>query len=58
MTELSRVEQETGASRIRAWAPEGRRAVIRLPARERDTIVLLAALLDITPSEPTRKEEP
>lgn len=58
MTDLSRAEQETGASRIRDWPAEERRAVISLPARERDTIVLLAALLDITPCEPTRKEEP
>jgi hypothetical protein len=49
MTDLTREEQETGAAVIRGWSAADRRAVVALPARERDIVVLAAGLLGLVP---------
>ena len=49
MTDLTREEQETGAAVIRGWPAPYRRAVVALPARERDIVVLAAGLLGLVP---------
>ena len=51
MTGPTRAEQETAATKIRTWAPDERRFVIRLPEQERDHVILLAALLDARPED-------
>jgi hypothetical protein len=51
MTDLTRAEQEAGAAVIRTWAPPARRAVVALPARERDIVVLAAGLFKMRPVE-------
>lgn len=51
MTDLTRAEQEAGAAVIRTWPAPERRAVVSLPARERDLVVLAAGLLQLTPVE-------
>ena len=57
MTELTRAEQEAGAAKIRQWPTDARRAVLALPPRERDIIVLAAALLDTRPGFPSNTAE-
>jgi hypothetical protein len=54
VTELTRDEQNDGIGRIRTWLPAERRFVARLQNGERDTVILLAALLDIEPVEDDR----
>ena len=52
---LTRAEQVTGIDRIRQWPTEERRFVAALPPGERDTVILLAALLEVRPvDEPER----
>lgn len=50
MTELTRREQEAGAARIRTWGREHIMAVVELPARERDLVILAASLWDLEPA--------
>jgi hypothetical protein len=52
MSELTRSEQEKGAKVIRRWHKDDIEFVVALPARERNLIVLAAALLDISPGQP------
>jgi hypothetical protein len=54
VTGITRAEQDAGITRIRTWPPEERRFVARLENGERDTVILLAALLDIEPVEDDR----
>jgi hypothetical protein len=54
VTELTREEQNAGIGRIRTWIPAERRFVARLQNGERDTVILLAALLDVRPVEDDR----
>jgi hypothetical protein len=49
VTELTRTEQETAAARIRQWPADDRRALLALPPRERDIVVLATVLLDARP---------
>jgi hypothetical protein len=51
MTQLTRAEQEAGAAVIRTWTPATRRAVVALPARERDIVVLAAGVFKMKPVE-------
>ena len=46
---LTRGEQDAGIARIRTWSPEERRFVAALQNGERDTVILLAGLLDAEP---------
>lgn len=54
MTDLTRQEQQDGATVIRAWPADERRFVISLPKRERDLVVLCAALFRT--AQPTTEE--
>jgi hypothetical protein len=47
---LTREEQEKGIAVVRSWPAADIRFVAELPAKERDTILLLAALLEIRPA--------
>jgi hypothetical protein len=49
VTDLTRKEQEDGAAVIRRWPKHDIQTVVKLPARERDIIVLAAGLLDLRP---------
>lgn len=52
---LTRAEQEAGIFQIRTWPTVERRFVAALPPGERDTVILLAALLEVRPvDEPER----
>jgi hypothetical protein len=53
MTELTNDEIRAAVERMKRddWSDEDRQQVIRLPANERDMIMLIAALLDGHPEE-------
>lgn len=49
----TRTEQETGAAVIRKWHRDEIMFVVNLPRRERELIVLAAALMNLAPGTPT-----
>lgn len=53
MTEVTRAELVAAVKRMKRddWTDEDRQMVVRLPPHERDTILLLSALLDAHPVE-------
>lgn len=49
-TDLTRAEQEAGAARIRRWGRDHINDVVKLPASERDIVILAAGLWDMEPA--------
>ena len=53
---MTRADQYAAAAVIHGWPKHERLAVAQLPAKERDLIMLAAALLDVAPGMPETRD--